>query len=162
MKKLISIIALSILTISAAEASTHTTLKGETTLGVSGLRCEVLAGNPELALEDRLNTLLGRSDDFNRLTFFGLPEGSVLLEHKVAFAKGCDLAALDDVNLRSRNGYTFIHGVKTTVHREVTDAAINGFGKCVETVFEDVTFEIAPNIKLVSREGKLRASTRCP
>ncbi len=161
MKKLISMIALSILTISAAKASIHTTIKGKTTLGVSGLRCEVLAGNPELPLEDRLNTLLGGADDFNRLTFFGLPAGTILLEHKRAFASGCDLAALDAVNERSRNGYTFIHDVETTVHREVSDARINGFGNCVETVFEDVTFEIAPGVKLVSREGKLQASTRC-
>lgn len=160
-KKTFLAIALITLSIPFAQADTVTEIHGEVTLKVAGLRCEVLAGNSELALEDRLNTHLGGEGTFDQLTFFGLPYGTLLLDHKEAFAKGCDLVELDEISKRSRMGYTFIHGVKTTLKRRVTDARINGFGNCVETVFEDVTFELAPHINLVSKEGKLRASSRC-
>ncbi len=161
LKKTFLAIALISFSIPLAQAETITEIRGEATLKVAGLRCEVLAGSSELALEDRLNTHLGGEGAFDQLTFFGLPYGTLLLEHKEAFAKGCDLAELDEISKRSRMGYTFIHGVKTTLKRRVTDALINGFGNCVETVFEEVSFELAPGITLVSKEGKLRPSNRC-
>lgn len=143
-----------------AQAETVERIEREVILSASSLRCEVIAGQ-EGAIEDRLNTLLGRKGTFDKLNFGGVEEGDVILEHSIAYATGCDLEALDELAQRSRSRFGHLFGVKLTVDRRVTDAQINGFGDCVETVFEDLTFELTPNVKIVSKEGKLRKSDRC-
>lgn len=143
-----------------AQAETVERIEREVILSASTLRCEVIAGQ-EGAIEDRLNTLLGRNGLSDKLHFGGVEEGDVILEHSIAYSAGCDLEALDKLVQRSRSRFGHLFGVKLTVVRQVSDARINGFGECIETVSEELTFELAPNIKIVSNQAKLRSSDHC-
>lgn len=160
MKVLSLFLCLMTLTTFSAQAEERVDHEITVSISLNGLRCLAFVGERR-PLEERFQTILGGEESWRKLTILFAPEGSIELDHSVALMSGCPIEILDELAERATMGFSFLHNIPTTVERVIFKPFVNGFGKCIQRIEENLEIRLDEQVVLKSQQATLKDSEEC-